>query len=207
MNDIQEQQYNTEAAAKKALKKARKAQADTEKAEKKAQADIEKAEHDMEHSDEYYANIPVSVALGITFTHTLTNIGFDDLPEDLLKKIFKDGRVFSHLIEPWLGIKYPITHIPGCKGYDFTDHTYPKTRYDEKTFTDNGCKFYPSNMIGTQRKFDSEVFTKGAKKLIYCIVSNINFPRIKIKFMRGIDLIKIYPAGVIPLNDHVKFFD
>ena len=33
------------------------------------------------------------------------------------------------------------------------------------------------------------------------------FPQIKIRFVRGSELIKLYPKGEIPLKDHVKFFD
>jgi hypothetical protein len=159
------------------------------------------------HSDEYYELLPVSVLLDVTFTHTLINIGFDGLPPSAIQDIFKDGRVFAHFIEVWLASKYPITHISGCKSYDFTDTNYPETIYDEKTFTKNGCKFYPSNMIGEGRSFDKELFEKKAKKLIYCIVSNVNFPEIKIKFVRGIHLLKLYPKGEIPLKDYVKFFN
>ena len=46
-----------------------------------------------------------------------------------------------------------------------------------------------------------------SKKLIFCIVSNVNFPEIKIKFVNGEELANKYPTGVIPLNDHNKFFD
>lgn len=208
-------QINTEKMEKKA-------KANAEKVEKKAKANAEKLAEkekvaqeklakkiadDIEYSDEYYENIPVSVTLDVTFTHTLTDIGFDSLPAEIVKKIFKDGRVFSHFIEAWLERNYPIKHISGCKSYDFTDAQYQDTLYDEKTFTENGCRFYPSNMIGQGRTFDKPVFEKKAKKLIYCIVSNINFPEIKIKFVRGITLLKLYPNGTIPLNDHVKFFD
>ena len=78
---------------------------------------------------------------------------------------------------------------------------------DEKTFTKGGCKFCPSNMLGQGRKFDEEKFREKTVKLVFCIVSNIAFPRIKIRFVRGADLIKLYPRGEIPLKDHVKFFD
>ena len=206
------------AAAEKLEKKAasaekleKKAKAAAEKLEKKAKTAAEKLEKkiadEMEHSDEYYENIPVSVMLDVTFTHTLTDVRFDILSPEIIKKILKDGRVFSHFIEAWIERKYPIKHISGCKSYDFIDINHTETIYDEKTFTENGCIFYPSNMRGQGRTFDKEVFEKKAKKLIYCIVSNINFPEIKIKFVRGINLLKLYPNGTIPLNDHVKFFN
>ena len=62
-------------------------------------------------------------------------------------------------------------------------------------------------MIGTGRTFNEELFKEKAQKLIYCIVSNINFPEIKIKFVKGIYLLENYPKGIIPLNDYVNFFD
>ena len=37
-----------------------------------------------------------------TYTFQLTNIGFDSLSPVILESIFKDGRAFSHLIEPGL---------------------------------------------------------------------------------------------------------
>lgn len=208
-------QFNTEKMEKKAKayaekmeKRAKVAQEKLAEKEKVAQEKLEKKiSDDIEYSDEYYENIPVSVTLDVTFIHTLTNISYDSLPPEIVKKIFKDGRVFSHFIEAWIERNYPIKHISGCKSYDFIDSNYTETIYDEKTFTENGCIFYPSNMRGQGRKFDKKVFEKKAKKLIYCIVSNINFPEIKIKFVRGITLLKLYPNGTIPLNDHVKFFD
>ena len=62
-------------------------------------------------------------------------------------------------------------------------------------------------MIGQGRKFDKEIFEKKTKKLIFCIVSNIDFPNIKVKFIKGEDLIKDYPNGKISFKNYVKFFD
>ena len=148
-----------------------------------------------------------SVELNRTFIHQITNIGFDNLPNETCKELFKDGRGFSHFIEPWISNNYPLTHIKGCKPYDFIDSNDSTILYDEKTFTKGGCNFCPSNMLGQGRKFDKEVFTEKTKKLIFCIVSNVYFPEIKIKFVRGEDLLTKYPNGKIPSRDHVKFFD
>ena len=65
----------------------------------------------------------------------------------------------------------------------------------------------PSNMIGEGRKFDKKFFEEKAKKLIYIIISNVKFPEIKIKFVKGIDLIVDYPDGKIPSKDFIKFFN
>lgn len=148
-----------------------------------------------------------SVALNITHTYVLDNISFDNLHQEIVNTIMKDGRVFSHFIEKWLEKKYPIIHIPGCKDHDFIDSNYNEIKYDEKTFTKLGCNFCPSNMLGQGRKFDQEIFQEKAKKLVYCIVSNIHFPVIKVKFAKGLDLIAKYPKGKIPLKDHIQFFN
>ena len=118
-----------------------------------------------------------SVELNKTFDHVIDNYTFGNLPEEICKNIFKDGRPFSHFIEKWIEQNYPLKHIEGCKKYDFTDKMYPNILYDEKTFTKRGCKFCPSNMIGQGRKFDKTQFEEKSKKLIFCIVSNIDFPQ------------------------------
>ena len=137
----------------------------------------------------------------------IENFSFDNVPQSGIIDIFKDGRAFSHFIEPWLAINYPLIHIKGCKKYDHTDINDENVKYDQKTFTKGGCKFMPSNMIGEGRTFNKEIFEEKAKKLIYIIVSNVNFPEIKIRFVKGIELIVQYPTGVIPLKDLDKFFN
>ena len=148
-----------------------------------------------------------SVELNKTFNHTISDFKFDNLPIEIFREIFKDGRPFSHFIEAWISQNYPLTHVKGCKKYDFTDRNNSEILYDEKTFTSGGCRFCPSNMIGQGRKFDNDLFIEKSKKLIFCIVSNIDFPNIKVRFVRGEDLIKEYSTGVIPVKDFVKFFD
>ena len=148
-----------------------------------------------------------SVELNKTFEHEIVNISFGNLSREACIAILKDGRPFSHFIEVWLAENYPLVHVKGCKKHDFTDSNYPTILYDEKTFTSKGCSFCPSNMLGQGRKFDKEEFEEKSKKLIFCIVSNIDFPKIKIKFVRGSDLIKLYPKGKILSKDFIKFFN
>ena len=148
-----------------------------------------------------------SVELNKTFDHQIQMVSFDNLPEEDVNDIFKDGRAFAHFIEKWLAANYPLTHVEGCKSYDFTDAVNPNILYDEKTFTKRGCNFRPSNMIGQGRIFDKILFEEKSKRLIFCIVSNIDFPNIKIRFVRGDELIVKYPKGKIPLKDFIKFFN
>ena len=152
-------------------------------------------------------SINEEIELNKTYTHVISNCVFDCLPPEILQQIFKDGRPFSHFIEPWLAEKYPLNHITGCKKYDHTSKTDEHILYDQKTFTSRGCNIKPSNMIGEGRKFDEKIFKEKASKLIYIIVSNINFPEIKVKFVRGSELILKYPTGKIPLKDFNEFFN
>ena len=160
----------------------------------------------MQGETKTYENESCSIQLNVTFTHVLTNISFDNIPQDMVNDIMKDGRAFSHFIEKWISLNYPLQHIGGCKPYDFIDENFTETKYDEKTFTKNGCKFCPSNMVGQGREFDMAVFEEKTKKLIFCIVSNVNFPIIKIKFVRGIELLQKYPNGIIPFREHDDLF-
>ena len=148
-----------------------------------------------------------SVKLNHVFKHTLTNISFDMISESVLKEIYKDGRVFSHFIERWTPLNYPLEWVPGCKKYDFKDLNDDNIIYDEKTFTKGGCRFMPSNMIGQGRKFDEEVFKEKANSLIYMIVDNTEFPIIYIKFVNGSELSAQYSKGIIPFGDRNKLFN
>ena len=151
--------------------------------------------------------IQPSIKLNHTFQHEITNYSFGNLPKEICSDILKDGRPFSHFIERWLDQNYPLTYIPGCKKYDFIDQHHPEIRYDEKTFTKNGCNFCPSNMKGQGRVFEQETFNKKTRQLIFCIVSNREFPHIKVKFLKGEDLLTEYPTGNIPSKDFIKFFN
>lgn len=142
-----------------------------------------------------------------TFVCNLTDYSFGNLPSQMIIEIFKDGRPFSHFIEKWLSLNFQLIHITGCKSYDFIDENDEIIKYDQKTFTSRGCKFMPSNMIGEGRKFDKEIFETKAQNLNYIIVSNVNFPEIKIKFVKGSDLLIDYPNGVIPSKEFIKFFN
>ena len=153
------------------------------------------------------SNLISSIELNKTFHHTISNYSFGKLSNDKCIEIFKDGRVFSHFIEIWISENYPLIHVKGCKKYDFMDINNNEILYDEKTFTKYGCLFCPSNMLGQGRKFDKKEFEEKSKKLIFCIVCNLDFPNIEIKFVKGEELIKEYPNGKIPLNDRIKFFN
>jgi hypothetical protein len=156
--------------------------------------------------------------LAATQTFKLGNIGFDSLSGETLLDVYRDGRAFSHFVEPWLAAKtwrdldtgapFTLTHVRGCKDHDFsvTTEAGQTLLYDAKTFTKRGCKFMPSSMIGTGRKFDAEEFRSKVKNMAYIVVDNVDFPAITVKFATGESLARLYPNGYIPVKDRVKFF-
>ena len=148
-----------------------------------------------------------SIELDKTFHHRIGKVSFGDLSEEEINKAYKDGRAFAPLIERWLPKHYLLIHVPGCKGHDFVDKIYQGTKYDEKTFTAGGCIFAPSSMIGKGRKVNIPELQLKASKLIYCIVSNVDFPNIKVKFVRGSVLLRKYPKGNITPKHMDSFFE
>jgi hypothetical protein len=147
-----------------------------------------------------------TIVFNTTIERKIENVSFDTLPVEVLHELFKDGRIFSHFMERILAKDYGLTHVPGCKGYDIVDPVNPDIKYEQKSFTGNGCKFMPSNMIGQGRHCDKEVFDEKSKHLIYVIVSNLHFPTLKIRFIKGPELAAKYPNGEIKLKDHDNFF-
>jgi len=77
----------------------------------------------------YVLKQPHSVTLDKTFDHYIEigcfGGGSGGLSVDVCREIYKDGRPFSFFIEPWIAINYNLTHVTGCKQYDFID---PKKR-------------------------------------------------------------------------------
>lgn len=151
-------------------------------------------------------NVMPPIIFNTTIVRKINNVSFDALPLEVLKELFNDGRIFSHFIERILAQDYGLSHVAGCKGHDLVDPSNAQVKFEQKTFTGNGCRIMPSNMIGQGRHFDMGIFHEKAAGLNYIIVSNITFPELKIKFVKGSDLISQYPNGEIKLRDHDKFF-
>mgnify|MGYP000604137351 CR=1 FL=1 len=123
------------------------------------QTDTRATESELAMGENNMEIIETNIKHNTTYTHIIENFSFDNVPQSGIIDIFKDGRAFSHFIEPWLAINYPLIHITGCKKYDHTDINDENIKYDQKTFTKKGgCNFMPSNMIGEGRKFNKEIF-------------------------------------------------
>ena len=114
------------------------------------------------------------------------------LTQEEIIEMYRDGRVFSQWIERWMERTFPeLTRISGCKKYDFINSNDENIKYEAKTFTSaSGLSYAPSGQTGVGRKIDEPIARERASNLIYTIVSNVNFPNIKIKFLHGNDLMK-----------------
>ena len=133
---------------------------------------------------------------------------FGDLSTGSLIEIFKDGRVASHLLERQLVHWFPeLKHIKGCKDHDHVNRNDEDILYDAKNFTTSGgCKFLPSSMIGTGRKFDEERFLYKTQKMNYIICDIVDFPKINVIFKRGSELADQYTNGKISKSKRKELF-
>lgn len=168
----------------------------------------EKLDTEEKHEDEVNTLVAMTIPFNVTINRNMQGCAYDNLSNEECIEVWKDGRVFPHFIERWLARNYPsLKRIKGCKSHDLEDIADKNIKYEQKTFTKDGCDFRPSNMKGVGRKFDQTIFEEKTKKLIFVIVGNIYFPNIQIKFVRGTDLLVSYPKGKIPRNDFDKFFN
>jgi hypothetical protein len=143
------------------------------------------------------------------FTFDLSGTySFGPLSNSRLTEAFKDGRLTSHLIELLLEIWYPaLKHIKGCKDHDHVNRIDENIKYDAKNFTQAaGCKFMPSGMIGTGRKFDQEQFLLKTENMNYIICDIVDFPKISVIFKKGSELASQYPNGTITKSKRGELF-
>ena len=137
-------------------------------------------------------------------TFIIENISFGDLSQDELSEMFTDGRLVSHFLERQLTKWYPeLTFVDG-RGYDHLDTE--QNKYDQKCFTKGGLTFAPSNMIGKGRSIDEAVASEHVQSITYICCDVIDFPLVKVKFVKGSDLEKDYPKFKIPLSKRKEFF-
>tara|TARA_R110001592_G_scaffold82734_1_gene244976 strand:- start:899 stop:1240 length:342 start_codon:yes stop_codon:yes gene_type:complete len=108
-------------------------------------------------------------------------------------------------MEPQITKWFPsLTRVRGNKSYDHIDENGVK--YDAKNFTKNGLQFAPSSQIGAGRKFNESLAHQKAKVMVYICCDIVDFPKIRVKFAKGSDLIKSYPNCKISLTKRKEFF-
>lgn len=147
----------------------------------------------------------MTIELNKTYNFTVDNVSFGDIPPERIPTFFQDGRVAAFLLEEQLTHWFPeLTRIEGNKDHDHIDRKGRK--YDAKGFTKGGLRFMPSSMIGIGRKLDNEVARKKAAGLIYICCDIVEFPKVRVKFIYGKDLIQEYPkCEVKPRHREVLF--
>tara|TARA_R100000995_G_scaffold73781_1_gene42640 strand:+ start:951 stop:1400 length:450 start_codon:yes stop_codon:yes gene_type:complete len=130
---------------------------------------------------------------------------FGSISESRMYDLLKDGRLASFFLEEQLQHWFPeLTRIEGNKDHDHVDTSGNK--YDAKNFTKNGLKFKPSNQLGQGRTFNAEIAHNKARKLCYICCDIVEFPRVRVKFVDGADLINEYPKCEIPKGQREVLF-
>ena len=148
----------------------------------------------------------MKLELNKTYEYDLSNtMSFGDISEERLYEFFKDGRNASFMLEEQLTHWFPeLTRVEGNKDHDHISENGVK--YDAKNFTKHGLNFMPSNQIGAGRKFDSVVAYQKANKLVYICCDIVDFPKVKVIFKDGKDLVKSYPNCKVSKNKREMLF-
>ena len=148
----------------------------------------------------------MKLELNKTYEYDLTNtMSFGDIKQERLYEFFKDGRNASFMLEEQLTHWFPeLTRVEGNKDHDHISENGVK--YDAKNFTKHGLNFMPSNQIGAGRKFDSVVAYQKANKLVYICCDIVDFPKVKVIFKDGKDLVKSYPNCKVSKNKRELLF-
>jgi hypothetical protein len=141
-----------------------------------------------------------------TFEFDLTGrVQFGDLPIDTVHDLFQDGRVASKFLENILPVWFEDLEYVDQDGYDHVQ-TSTGRRLDLKGFTRGGASYAPSNMLGAGRKINREKLHEHALTIDYILSDITEFPRVRIVFKRGTDLVENYPAGMIPTQERERLF-
>ena len=111
-------------------------------------------------------------------------------------------------MEPQLVKWFPeLRHVKGCKDHDHVNKVDESIKYDAKNFTPaGGCKFMPSAMIGTGRKFNEEQFLFKTENMNYIICDIVDFPKVSVIIKKGSELATQYPKGTISLTKRKELF-
>ena len=131
-------------------------------------------------------------------------VQFGNLPESEVYELFRDGRVASKFLEHHIPKWFPELKFVDQDGYDHIDQH--DIKYDLKGFTKRGAGYAPSNMIGAGRKIDEEKMHAHAATINYIFSDIIDFPKVRVIFKTGDEMIKTYPKGKIKLKDREKLF-
>jgi len=128
---------------------------------------------------------------------------FGDLSQDVVNELLRKGPPNSPFMEKQLAVWFPeIEHIPAQKGWDHKWKYHGPTHEEEKlkklldakSFTKSGLGFAPSHMVGAGRKLIKEEAKEHAHLIDYILCDIVEFPYVRIRFIRGVDLYTLYPS-------------
>jgi hypothetical protein len=111
------------------------------------------------------------------------------------------SKFLEHTIPTW----FPDLEFVDAKGYDHVSKTTGR-KFDLKGFTKGGASYAPSTMLGAGRKIDTVVLHEHAESIDYIISDVTEFPKVRVVFKQGTDLVRDYPSGKIPLKARKTLF-
>jgi hypothetical protein len=149
----------------------------------------------------------MNYSLNTVYEFDLTGkVQFGNMPIEHLYKLFRDGRVASKFLEHTIPAWFPDLEFLDKKGYDHVSKTTGR-KYDLKSFTKGGTIYAPSNMVGKGREINEEKLHEHAETIDYILSDITEFPKVRIIFKSGSDLVKSYPKGKIPLKEKKALFN
>lgn len=145
------------------------------------------------------------ITLDYTYTYTINNFGWGNLPQSVLVSLFRDGRTCAPFIQQQLPLWFDELKYVDESGYD---HVAGERKYEHKSFTKGGCIFAPSNMVGSGRSINEQVVHEHIvnTRLTYIITDITEFPIIRVRFVDGLKLITQYPNCKISKTKKKEFF-
>ena len=144
----------------------------------------------------------MTIELNKVYEFEVPNTKFGDLTQEELNSLFRDGRVASHFLEIQITKWFTELQRKEVKrGRAKTDHIDNHNNlYEMKNFTKYGCKVMPSYQYGGSREFNFIEYEQLAKETTYIICNIQKFPKIKVLFKNGNDMVKLFPKGLIDVK-------
>lgn len=133
-------------------------------------------------------------------------VKFGDMPEQAVYELFKDGRVASKFLEHTIPTWFEDLEFVDGVGYDHVSKTTGR-KYDLKGFTKGGASYAPSTMLGAGRKIDKQILHEHAESIDYILSDITEFPKVRIVFKSGSELVNTYPTGKIPFKSKRVLFN
>ena len=140
----------------------------------------------------------------------IEGFSFGELSQEQLIAIFKDGRVSCHFLQPYLNIWFPETKFVDANGYDheWLNEDAITRLIEQKGYNQSGANYRPSSQLGIGRTpNDQEIIDFiYENSLVYVITDNYDFPKIRIRFIEGKELLQLYPNFKISVAERENFF-